>query len=461
MTTTQAAPVAGPVGWTHMVRSALTNRRSRSETPGVTRYIAQFVLAGLIALVALTVASLVASRQAGTDEAVRDAKNRTAVLARTVVWERLTPELLAGDADALAGLDSRMRGIIESESFAHVRIWASDGSIVYSDEPGLTGTVLELGEEAIHAFETREVVAEVSDLEEAENANQRSEGRLLEVYRPMTAIDGTPVLFETYDAFERVDESARQIWLRFLPAVLIPLGLLQLVQIPFAVRLARKVEHSEKERSELLQHVIAASDSERRGIAHDLHDGAVQDLAGVGYALSVVSDRAATSGDHRSVELLDGVQIDVRRSIKSLRSLFVEIYPPNLQRSGLEVALSDLLAAVGGRGIDARLSYPEALELPPEINRIVYRIAQEATRNVVRHADATDLDVEVEEVPGGVTLRVADNGNGFNPNRIDELTEAGHLGLRLMTDLASEAGGRLDIYAKPGVGTDLRLQLPR
>ncbi len=426
----------------------------------VARSVAQFVLAGLVALVVLTVASLIASRRVGTSEAIRDATERTTVLSRTVVEERLTPELLRGDPEAQSALAYRMGGIITTESFMHIRVWADDGLIIYSDQEGLTGTMGELSSEAQKAFATGEIVAEVSELEEAENALERDQGRLLEVYQPVTALDGTELLFETYDSFSHVDENARQIWWKFLPAVLIPLALLQLVQLPFALRLARKVERAQSERAELLERVITASDGERKSIAHDLHDGAVQDLAGVGYALSVVSDRAKGSGDHRSVELLDNLQVDVRRSIKSLRSLFVEIYPPNLQRSGLHVALSDLLAAVGGRGIDARLDYPDGLELSEETNRIIYRVAQEATRNVVRHARATQLKVEVGEVPGGVTLRVADNGNGFDVSERGD-SKAGHFGLRIMRDLAVEAGGQLDIYSKHGVGTDLRLQLPR
>lgn len=431
-----------------------------STRSAVTRHVTQFVFAGLVALVVLTMASLIASRRVGTSEAIRDAKERTTALSRTVVQERLTPELLSGDPDAQAALAYRMSSIIATESFMHIRVWSTDGLIVYSDQADLTGTVGELGSEAIEAFETGEIVAEVSDLEEAENVLQRDQGRLLEVYQPVTALDGTPLLFETYDSFANVNDNARQIWWNFLPAVLIPLALLQLVQLPFALRLARKVEHAQNERAELLERVISTSDGERKGIAHDLHDGAVQDLAGVGYALSVVADRARNSGDDRSVELLDGVQVDVRRSIKSLRSLFVEIYPPNLQRSGLHVALSDLLAAVGGRGIDARLEYPQDLELSSDTNRIIYRVAQEATRNVVRHAKATQLDVEVGEVPGGITLRVADNGDGFEVSERGE-NGPGHFGLRIMSDLAVEAGGHLDIYSKPGAGTDLRLQLPR
>ncbi len=427
----------------------------------VATHVGHFVVAGVIAVVLLALASVFASRRAGTSQAIDDAKDRTAAITRTVIEEQLTPELLAGDAEAMSRLEWRMGEIFETESFLHLRLWKEDGLILYSDQPGVTGTVVELGEEAREAFETGRVVAEVSELDEAENVLERDQGRLLEVYQPVAAADGTPLLFETYDSFQNVDRNARQIWWSFLPAVLLPLVLLQVVQVPLAIRLARKVERAQNERAELLESVISAGDSERRSIAHDLHDGAVQDLAGVGYALSVVSDRAEHNGDGRSVELLQGVQVDVRRSIKSLRSLFVEIYPPNLQRSGLQVALSDLLAAVGGRDIEITLHYPEGLELPAETNQVLYRVAQEATRNVVRHAEARTLTVEVAEVPGGVTLRVVDDGNGFDPDDVTEPSRSGHLGLRIMTNLVIEAGGVLDIYSKPGVGTDLRMQLPR
>ncbi len=425
------------------------------------RHVAQFVIAGILALVVLAIASLFASRRAGTDRAIDDAKERTAALTRTVIEEQLTPALLAGESEAMSRLEWRMGEIFETESFLHLRLWAEDGYILYSDQPGVTGTILELGEEGREAFESGEVVAEVSDLDEAENELERDQGRLLEVYQPVSASDGTPLLFETYDSFENVDRNARQIWWSYLPVVLVPLALLQLAQVPLAIRLARKVERAQNERAELLEHLIASGDNERQSIAHDLHDGAVQDLAGVGYALSVVSDRAQSNSDQRSVELLEGVQVDVRRSIKSLRSLFVEIYPPNLQRSGLQVALSDLLAAVGGRDIEVSLHYPEGLELSPEANQTLYRVVQEATRNVVRHAEASTLVVEIAEVPGAVTLRVVDNGKGFDPDHIVNPLRPGHLGLRIMSNLALENGGALDVYSKPGAGTDLRLQLPR
>ena len=432
-----------------------------SSGRAVAHHVAQFVVIGLLALLILAAGSVIASRGAGTEQAIDDAKDRTAALSRIVISEQLTPELLAGDPEAIGRLEWRMSVIIESESFLHLRLWNQEGIILYSDQPGLTGTALELGEEALEAFETGEVIAEVSNLDESENELVRGEGQLLEVYQPITAADGTPLLFETYDSFDNVDRNARQIWWSFLPVILGPLALMQLIQIPLAIRLARKVERAQNARAELLEQVISSGDNERQSIAHDLHDGAVQDLAGVGYALSVVSDRAQNHGDERSVELLEGVQIDVRRSIKSLRSLFVEIYPPNLRRSGLQVALSDLLAAVSGGQMDVTLQYPEGLELPEETNQTLYRVAQEAVRNVARHAEATSLSVEVAEVPGGVTLRVVDNGKGFDSDKISNPARPGHLGLRLMADLVVKNNGVLDIYSKPGAGTDLRLQLPR
>lgn len=433
----------------------------RNAQRSVARQVAQFAIAGLIALAVLGVASLIASRRAGTEQAITDAIDRTAALTRTVITEQLTPELLDGDPSAVGRMEWRMGEILETEAFLHLRLWTQDGLILYSDQPGVTGTTVELGEEALEAFRTGQVVAEVSNLDEAENVLERDAGRLLEVYHPVSASDGTLLLFETYDTFDNVNRNARQIWWNFLPAVLAPLALLQLAQIPLAIRLARKVERAQNDRAELLERVISAGDSERQNIAHDLHDGAVQDLAGVGYAVSVVSDRSRAAGDQRSVDLLDGVQVDLRRSIRSLRSLFVEIYPPNLQRSGLQVAISDLLAAVSGRDIDVSLHYPDGLELNDDTNQTLYRMVQEATRNVVRHAEATTLKVEVAEVPGAVTLRVVDNGKGFDASGLGPSGAPGHLGLRIMTNLAVESGGALDVYSKPGAGTDLRLQLPR
>lgn len=460
---------AGPAGRRSADRSAPqfedidVTRRPSAQRSVVRRSVGQFLLVGFVALVVLTVASLIASRRAGTDEAIRDAKERTAVLADQVLEPRLTPDLIAGDQAEVDALAEAMSELRETESFIHLRVWAADGRIIYSDQPGLTGTTVELGNHAQEAFDTGEVFAEVSDLTAEENVLERGEGKLLEVYQPVIAADGTRLLFETYHPFDAVSDSARQIWWQFLPALLIPLLLLELVHVPLAVRLARRVQRAQDEREQLMLEVLNASDNERKQIAHDLHDGAVQDLSGVSYALSVVSERATRSGDERSAGLLKSAQADIRRSIQSLRSLFVEIYPPNLQRAGLEVALSDLLAALQGRGIEPSFAYPDGLELSAESNKILYRIAQETTRNVVRHAKATRLSVEIQASSDAVSMSLIDDGEGFDVDEALDAGGGGHLGLRIMADLIAEAGGTLDIAstADGDKGTELRVELPR
>lgn len=432
----------------------------RRETRIVRRNVVQFLLAGFVALVVLTLASLLASRQAGENEAIRDAQERTELLARRVVEPHLTPSLIASERAAVDELGTAMWELTETESFAHLRIWTADGLIIYSDQEGLAGTTPGLSGHAQEAFDNGESTAEVSDLEAEENFLERDEGKLLEVYHPVRATDGTPLLLETYYPYANVVDSAQQIWWDFLPAVLIPLLLLQLIQIPLAVRLARKVQHAQDEREELLHGIISASDNERKAIARDLHDGAVQDLSGTTYALSVVTERASRNGDDRSVELLSGAQTDIRRSIKSLRSLFVEIYPPNLQRAGLQVALADLLAPLDGRGITSTLNYPDRLELPMDINATVYRITQEATRNVTRHANASHITVDLTTSDTMVSLQIVDDGTGFDTNATAESATPGHLGLPIMGELAEQAGGTLDIESSEGKGTKIRLELP-
>ena len=433
-------------------------RRARSV---VIHHVGQFLLAGFVALVVLTIASLFVSRRAGTDEAIQDAKDETELLAHALVEPRLTPDLIAGNDASIDELSSAVWQVAAASSFEHVRLWTREGLIVFSDQSVLTGTEVELGDGAQEAFESGDVIAEVSDLTADENVLEREQGRLLEVYQPVIATDGTPLLLEAYFPFDNVDNAAQEIWWRFLPAVLIPLALLQVVQIPLALRLARKVQRAQEDREILLQGVINASDNERKAIAADLHDGAVQDLTGATYALSVASERATRNGDVRSVELLTGAQIDIRRSIQSLRSLFVEIYPPNLQRAGLQVALSDLLAALAGRGITSDLSYPDNLELPMDVVTTVYRVTQEATRNVARHSNATDLHVALVSTSNVVGLTIRDNGVGFDPEApIENGTNDGHLGLPIMTDLAQEAGGSLSITSAPGAGTEVHMELP-
>lgn len=261
------------------------------------------------------------------------------------------------------------------------------------------------------------------------------------------------MLYETYQRFSSVSARGRRLLLAFGPAALGGLVILWLVQLPLAWGLARRLREGQAERVALLRRAVDASERERRRVAHDLHDGAVQDLAGVSYSLAAVGDRLPPG---EAADAVHAAAAETRHTIRELRSLLVDLYPPDLHRAGLEAALADLLAPLGKRGVDAPLELPVPLRLSPGIEALFYRSAQEALRNVLAHAEARRVDVSVVQENGTATLAIADDGRGFDPAERPE----GHFGLQLLDDLARDSGGRLDVESAPGGGTRVRVEVP-
>src|SRR5581483_1996162 len=339
------------------------------------------------------------------------------------------------------------------------KLWRRDGTIVYSDKRQLIGSRYRLEGDELRAFDSRRVDAGISDLSRPENRFERSQHKLLEVYMPVRAAGGAPLLFESYLRYSDVAARGRRVWLTFAPAVVGALLLLWVAQMPLAMSLARRLRREHGERETLLLSALNASDVERRRIAGDLHDGVVQDLAGTSYDLAVAADGAAAAPRDQLASVLRRGATATRQSMRQLRSLLVEIYPPNLRETGLEAALNDLAARVAAAGIDVHteVSAPRASD---ETERLVFRTAQEAVRNVRDHAGATTCSIEVRGTSAGVELVVRDDGRGFEPDLVARRRADGHLGLALLADRAESVGGTLQIESASGAGTTLRLRLP-
>jgi two-component system, NarL family, sensor kinase len=148
-----------------------------------------------------------------------------------------------------------------------------------------------------------------------------------------------------------------------------------------------------------------------------------------------------------------------RQSMRQLRSLLVELHPPNLHASGLEPALSDLCAPLRAHGVDCELDVETVPRLSPPGEELVFRAAQEALRNVLAHANATRTVIRLTQEQGRVILTVEDDGRGFTPDDVEQSRSDGHLGLSLLADRAMDLGGALDVDAEPGRGTRLRLEV--
>jgi signal transduction histidine kinase len=421
--------------------------------------LARYAAIGLLAVVLISLLGVWLVRRAGEAEAIRDAKDQTRIAALGSVEPALSDGLLRGDPTAIAAVDRVVQERVLGDPFsraaiARVKIWDRSGRVVYSDEPRLIGARYAMSPGDLAEFQNNEPDAAVSDLSKPENRFERRFGRLLEVYLPVETPSGRRLRYETYYRSSFISARGRRIFRQFAPVMLGALILLALIQLPLAWWLARRVRRGQEERERLLNRALEASDLERRRIARDLHDGVVQDLAAVSYSLSAAAEGAPAPFDSELRE----AAAETRHGIGQLRTLLVEIYPPELHRAGLAAALADLLGASEARGVETSLEVEDELRLDPDTEALFFRVAQEALRNVTKHADAKHVRVEVGAENGRARLVVEDDGRGFRPGQSGD---GEHFGLRMLGDLARDAGGELEIASTPGRGSRVSVEVAR
>ena len=412
----------------------------------------QFLLAGLLVLVVVVLATGRLIDRAATEEAINDAKATTELLARSVVEPALPRGIASQEQGAIDRFDRTVLSRLLIEDVQRIKLWARDGTVVYSDTTDLIGEKFDLGDEAVRVLATGVPEAEESDLGKPENRFEGgSPGGLLEVYTRVTSPEGEPLLFEVYYSAADVEAKRAQVLDKFQPITVGGLLALLVITTPMVWVLTRRVRSASAERERLLRAAVAASDGERRRIARDLHDSVVQDLAGTAFELS------ASAQHGRDAQQTMLVQADVvRRSLRALRSLMVEIQPPDLGAVGLKAALDDLVAPAAAAGVDAQVAVTGMEHLHEDDVALVWRVAQEAVRNALRHSGATQLRVVVSGRREGVRLEVIDDGIGFDrQQRVDRT----HFGLAGMAGLVDDAGGRLAVDSAPGEGTTVRMDL--
>ena len=128
-------------------------------------------------------------------------------------------------------------------------------------------------------------------------------------------------------------------------------------------------------------------------------------------------------------------------------------------RTGLAAALEDVVAPLAADGVEASLSVAGE-PLPEDVERLFYRAAGEAIRNVRLHAQASTVAVSVSSSNGAARLEVVDDGVGFTAAERKRSRAEGHVGLSLLEELATRMGGRLDVVSTPGDGTSFELEVP-
>ncbi|HDQ73352.1 MAG TPA: response regulator [Chloroflexi bacterium] len=214
----------------------------------------------------------------------------------------------------------------------------------------------------------------------------------------------------------------------------------------------------------------AAILEERERLSRELHDAVTQSLYGA-TLMAETGRRAAESGDlAQTTHYLDRLGETTQQALKEMRLLVHKLRPPVLEREGLVGALQRRLDAVEKRaGVDARLLIKNdgeaVVTLPANVEKALYRIAQEALNNSLRHARATTVTVQIdirsytgdgERQAQRVTLAIIDDGRGFDPQTV---IDAGGMGLTNMRERAERLGGELTIESTPGEGTRVRVKM--
>jgi signal transduction histidine kinase len=193
----------------------------------------------------------------------------------------------------------------------------------------------------------------------------------------------------------------------------------------------------------------SASLEERQRLARELHDSVSQALYGI--ALGARTARTILDRDPvKAVEPVDYVLTLAEAGLAEMRALIFELRPESLEMEGIVAALNKQIAATTARyEMEITAELCDEPDLKIEAKEMLYRVAQEALHNVVKHAGATAVSVRLRQSDGSVTLSIADNGKGFDPAG----DFPGHLGLRSMRERALAAGGNLTIASTPGAGT--------
>lgn len=217
--------------------------------------------------------------------------------------------------------------------------------------------------------------------------------------------------------------------------------------------------HASREALALTQQkLIRSREDERARLSRDLHDGPLQMLIGMNLQTGLLLKKT------ENLQALVDIRQEILDLISELRGVCAELRPPMLDTLGLPAALRSLAEDWSAQhGVPVQLQLPSpsrALdELPAELNVNLYRVAQETLANIARHADASQVQLQLDYKAGNVVLSISDDGIGFTlPDDINTLAINGHFGLVGLRERVKLINGDLKIQSNPGGGTCLQVE---
>lgn len=236
-------------------------------------------------------------------------------------------------------------------------------------------------------------------------------------------------------------------------------------------QLVGEVQDGQRELSIAHQQLLVASEQERRRLARELHDGALQRLVGMTYQLHDSREDIREDAD-LDVQVLEPVLLSLQSlgqglldAIAEIRALISDLRPAGLEELGLAAALDGYVTRLkrehgaGAPAIELNLD-DGGVSLRPEIALCLFRVAQEALRNALRHANASHIELSLHVRTDHAELTMRDDGCGFVvPDRLSMLAAEDHFGLMGLAERVAHVSGVMTIHSEPGAGTVIRVQL--
>ncbi|MFC6079564.1 HAMP domain-containing sensor histidine kinase [Sphaerisporangium aureirubrum] len=200
---------------------------------------------------------------------------------------------------------------------------------------------------------------------------------------------------------------------------------------------------------------VQARSAERTRIARELHDSISQHL----FSVSLTADnlRRTLPEGSRAQDQAESVEQTVRRTMREMRMMLLELRPAELDEAGLAGALREVCQTYQARLGIAITTALDPVDLDPRAEHTVLRVAQEALGNAVKHSGAEAIELGVTTVDDQVEVLVRDHGRGFDP---EQTKERHGLGLRLMRERVTELGGTMEVRSAQGEGTTVRVRIP-
>lgn len=414
--------------------------------------------------------------------------NRTTSVTALYADSFVAPQLqsLASASSLTASEIEALQGLLTDSALAQrvvsLRIWSTDGQVLYSPQRDLIGRTFEMSGDREEAARGA-VIGDISDLTDPENVYERERwDRLIEIYVPVRAT-GSSEIIAVAEFYQLPDELEAEVnrdrlitWA--LVAGATALAYLALVRVvrqgsETIVRQQGELRQRVNDLSSLLEQnarlsdrirhaaarTTAITEMERRRIGSDLHDGPSQTLAFAMLRLDAVEARLE-SPEHGPDPDLAAVRGAVLDALGDMRTIAAELRTPEFEQARLPDLVRRAVANhERGSGTTVALDIGAVPDDAPLATKIaVYRVLAESLSNATRHGDGVDVRVTAGETDDGfLALDVSDAGPGFDPL---VGSAPGSLGLAGMRERAELLGGRMEVSSAPGSGTRVHVLLP-